>query len=552
MTHASGADTTGETGAPRSQGLVFDPGPAALGGWRWILAATLVAAAFRVIGHAQQSFWADEVESMKLLCQPGADVWYVLSHNFHGPLHKALLVAWCAVFGVSDAAARLLSAAIGTASIPILYAAGRRWVGENGARAAAFLCAVNPFHVWYSMEVRGYILLMAMGILGMWAFSHELETRSRRSWLLLVLANLGAGLSSFGGLFLIPTQGLLALGVFRRARYPLRRFVLAQLLVLAALSNYFLEFGTTVDPSTIVGIGEVTDAERLRGDHTFSPLAPAHSIYAYSAGLTIGPSVNEMHRSLTLETFRPHIPVMAVVGIVFGALGLIGLRMIARRRDLAVLLVSWLAMPIVCASLLAILNVKVYNVRYPSVGFMAWMLILGAGLAGLRRRGLALALGVAALGLGGLARVNQATQTRFWRPDARAAAELIEREARPNDHILVYTIIEPFVHYYSWVGGGAIPVETIYRWHFEAPDRLEKSLRAHGVGDGRLWVVRYRSWYIDGPELYKRTLDRRLPRLGSWVFPELPVDLYEQVSAETWSAVVSEADTDQSPRDIPR
>jgi len=391
-----------------------------------------------------------------------------------------------------------------------------------------------------------------MGLLGMWAFAHELEARSRRSWLLLVLANLGAGLSSFGGLFLIPTQGLLALGVFRRTRYPLWRFVLAQLLVLAALSNYFSEFGTTVDPSTIVGIGEVTDAEKLRGEHTFSPLAPAHSIYAYSAGLTIGPSVNEMHRALTLETFRPHIPVMVLVGVVFGALGLIGLGVVLRRRDLAAFLLAWLAVPIACAALLAILNVKVYNVRYPAVGFMAWMLILGAGLGGLRRRGLALALGVTALGLGSLARANQATQTRFWRPDARAAAELIEREARPSDRILVYTIIEPFVHYYNWVGGGTIPVDTIYRWHFEAPERLEKSLREMCVGDGRLWVVRYRSWYIDGPERYKHALAERLPHLGSWEFPELPVDLYQQVPAEPWSEIVDHEDDDQRPRDTPR
>ena len=422
----------------------------------------------------------------------------------------------------------------GTLTIPVVYAAGRRWVGESPAVVAAFLLAVNPFHIWYSQEVRGYILLMLMGVLAMWAFTVEVRVRGRRSFAVHVLANLGACLCSFGGLFLLPAQGLLALVAAWRRDYPIWRFILAQVIVLVCLVNYAAEFTTTVDPETVVGLGDVAVEDRLRGANTFSILAPLHSLYAYCVGLTVGPAVNEMNRLLAFSTFRPHVPLMVAATIAFGITGLAGFLRGRRIPGWTGFLLLWLVVPILCTSLLAYLNVKVYNVRYPAVGFMAWIYLLAVGLCGWRRREWSLALGLLVAGLSLTSRVNLHRESRYWRPDARAAAELVHREAQPGDTILVYTIIEPFVHYYNWVHEGPIDVQTIYLWHFETEERYENMLEDLAVGPGRLWVVRYRSWYIDATDRLTRTLTDRLDHLERWHFPELPVDLYQQVPAQEW------------------
>ena len=72
-------------------GLGFDRTPAGGVSWPWLVIVTVIAFAWRAVGLTQQSLWTDEVESLKLVTQPGADPLYVITHNFHGPLEFACL-----------------------------------------------------------------------------------------------------------------------------------------------------------------------------------------------------------------------------------------------------------------------------------------------------------------------------------------------------------------------------------------------------------------------------------------------------------------------------
>jgi hypothetical protein len=493
----------------------------------WIFLALVTALAFllRWHGHDTQGFWADEVESMKPLMKPGVDPVYILTRNFHGALHKALLVVWSVPFGTSDGAARMLSAVLGSLTVPIVYLTARRWLGERTGRLAAFLLAINPFHIWYSQEVRGYVLLMLLSVVSMAAFFRETRARSWSSAVGLGFSLWCACLSSFGAFFLMLTQGAFTLLMAWRRDYPIRRYVAIVLVVLVCLAPYLHTFGSSVEVEKLAVVGEVTDETRLRGSHTFSPLALAHTLYAYSVGVTLGPSINEMHRSLTLATFRPHLPLMAAAGLVFGWVGLRGLFGSRRRPELAGFLTLWLAMPIAASAALAIVNLKVYNVRYPSAGFLAWVLFLAVGIGAMRRslRWVTLVLVVV---LSGVSIYGMRTNTMYWRPDARSAAELVLREGRPGDRIIVYTIMEPFEYYYGWIGRGPCERKGVTHWHLEKPERFEKWYRETTAGAERVWLVRYRNWYIDRGDKVKRTLDARLRHEGSWSFVDLPVDLY--------------------------
>lgn len=506
-------------------GFAFDRRPAAPSSPWWWIAATLVALVLRLWGAADQALWTDEVESLKLVVQPGADPLYVITHNFHGPLHKAMLFVWVSALGLSDWTVRILSVVIGTLTVPLTYAAARRWIGEHAARAAMLLLAINPFHIYYSQEVRGYILLMAFGVLCIWALLADVERRTFRSGLMLFLSSLGACLSSFGGFFIILVGGVLALIAGWRRGYPIRRYVFVHVLVLACLGSYLGEFGTTVEPESIVGIGEDDERMLLRGSHTFSALAPMHSLFAYSVGLSLGPSINEMHRSLSFGTFRPHLPALGAVALLFGVLAIAGVLRAGRRPELRGMLVVWLIVPIAATSLLALLNVKVYNIRYPCVGFVPWLLFVALGLEGIGRQWARVLLWSGVLALSALSIHGLRFDERYWRSDARSAAELILREGRAGDRILNYSVVEPFEYYYSWRGGGGLDVRTLLAWHFRR-GRFEPYMNELSSCDGRLWVVRQRGWYMDPHQKAKAAMDAHLVRLGSWQFVDLPVDLY--------------------------
>ena len=55
-------------------------------------------------------------------------------------------------------------AVVGALSVPALALAGRRIVGPTAAVAAAWLCAVHPWHLFWSQNARGYALMFLFAI----------------------------------------------------------------------------------------------------------------------------------------------------------------------------------------------------------------------------------------------------------------------------------------------------------------------------------------------------------------------------------------------------
>jgi uncharacterized membrane protein len=91
--------------------------------------------------------------------------------DIHPPLYYALLQIWVALVGKSDVAIRLLSALIGTATIPVLYALARRLFDETRvAIFAAGVIALAPFHIYYSQEARMYGLVTLLGLASVYFF----------------------------------------------------------------------------------------------------------------------------------------------------------------------------------------------------------------------------------------------------------------------------------------------------------------------------------------------------------------------------------------------
>ncbi len=93
-------------------------------------------------------------------------------------MHTLSVAASMRAFGENERAARLPSAVVGTASIPVLWILVRRRFGDAATLAAAAALALMPLHVAHSRSARFYAaFVLAYGIAAVIG-SHALEKRS--------------------------------------------------------------------------------------------------------------------------------------------------------------------------------------------------------------------------------------------------------------------------------------------------------------------------------------------------------------------------------------
>ena len=122
---------------------------------------------FRIYNVGYRSFWLDELYSVSYANLSIGSLFKILHTDHQMPLYFMLLHAWIWIFGDSDLAVRFLSILFGLLGILgffILLRGGLRWT-LNSSLIGVALLAVNPFHVYYSIEARTYSLMFAISTL---------------------------------------------------------------------------------------------------------------------------------------------------------------------------------------------------------------------------------------------------------------------------------------------------------------------------------------------------------------------------------------------------
>jgi 4-amino-4-deoxy-L-arabinose transferase-like glycosyltransferase len=144
------------------------------GGWLGLVLAAGGALRFATLDG--QSLWLDEAVTARLLRLDLGAMWQAIPDSESSPpLYYLLAWLWTQVFGTGEVGMRSLSALLGTATIAVVWALGRRLGGDRGGLAAAILVAVNPMLVWFSQEARAYSLLALLGALSALLWLRALE-----------------------------------------------------------------------------------------------------------------------------------------------------------------------------------------------------------------------------------------------------------------------------------------------------------------------------------------------------------------------------------------
>jgi 4-amino-4-deoxy-L-arabinose transferase-like glycosyltransferase len=144
----------------------------------------------RVIRLDRLGLWYDEGFSVLMVEFANPLIWRA---DVHPPLYYGLLWAWSKVAS-GDTWLRALSALLGVATIPVVYALGVRLFSRAaGLWAAAFL-GVLYLHVWYSREARMYALMVLLFSLALLGLVMALR-RERGGWAVYTSAMAGLALS---------------------------------------------------------------------------------------------------------------------------------------------------------------------------------------------------------------------------------------------------------------------------------------------------------------------------------------------------------------------
>jgi len=150
-----------------------------------ILAGTALRAYF--IGY--RAFWICELYSVSYAALSLKGLFTVLQSGNQTPLYFVLLHYWVRILGDSDTAVRLFSVFWGSVGLLGIFYLLRRSLGWSmkSAVAGVVLLAVNPFHVYYSIEARHYSMLFALSVFYLAALIRMHRTASLKTSIIFAI-----------------------------------------------------------------------------------------------------------------------------------------------------------------------------------------------------------------------------------------------------------------------------------------------------------------------------------------------------------------------------
>lgn len=491
------------------------------------LAAVIVLGGLlRFCGVGAQSLWVDELWSIKAACIGEALSPVAVFTNIQGPAH-AVLVHAVAYLSEREGVLRSISALFGTATIAVVYALANDLFDRKTALLAALLTAISPFLIWYSQELRNYsmvIFFASLSTLAAW----RLVVQGSASWRTLVFATVLGGLSNLSLAFLSIGHWIFAAPRLVKNRAFRVRWILAFVIVLVLVSPWIwgLANWTKVDRvgERIGAVAGGDTSELLRGETTFTPMAVPYSFYVMAYGYSLGPSSIELHTTAPASAFMKHAAYTGPAALVLALVFFLGLRSFAESRARLRLLLPTIIVPLVGTSVLAILNVKVFNPRYIAVTLPLIIVLMAAGvtrLKGLPGRVVAGVLIVLCLWSVG----NYYWNPVYWREDVRGAVQYIEERENSGDVILVPVVADVFDHYY----GGEQERFLLYPGQAGSDSEVAERVTSGLSGHQRLWYVSSRPWHVDPDGRIAAYLDSRYELEDSADFPGVRVRLYNLV-----------------------
>jgi len=451
----------------------------------------VASAGLRFYRLGYQSLWADEV--VTYLSARGSLAYVLTQHDINSnipPLYYLIVNASLWVgdhigFADRDILLRLPSVAFGLLSIPMLLAVLRPLIGQSGARGAAVMMGISPFHLWYSQEARPYALLVLLSLLGVWCLQQALAHPRSLGWRAVVVIA-GAALvycHTIGVAFVVFLAAYVWVETSREGRlsWVVTFLAIGLLLVPAAWRLYAL-------PPVM----------SANARYSFNPLHVVYGLWSFGTGYSLGPSLTELHGAGTRQVLLHYGPLVGLVLAFIGGLCLWGARGLFQGSITGFRIVMvWFAIPVAFAVLGSMMTVHPFNVRYAILSFPPFLGAMAVGMEGLRAR----PLRWAAWGI--LAAVSMVSiyqyfyLGRYQREDNRAGGQFLSLHASPGDLVIAsapYTV-DALSYYYPERSSRIIGYPDAGT--FVDASRIRTDLAALLGQRARFWLFLSRTYHSD-------------------------------------------------------
>ncbi len=413
----------------------------------------LLAAGLRLYRLESESLWYDEVVSVRALDAPGLAEFL----NDERVLDPAVVPAyfcleyfWWHYVANSEYSLRLLSTFLGLLTVGAVWWMGRVMFSPGAGLIAAFLTACSQILIYQSQEIRMYALMYLLAALSMLFLERALATGQPRWWIahwasngLLVWTHL------FGTLVLL-AQGLALLWIWRRRYRAVAAWVMAQGAYLAPLGWYLLR------------MPQVSLEKHLR----WIPMPPFPAVL--DTFWTVLPGVALDGGKQIQLTTMPSLLSHATGFLVWLCAGWLVWRRVRSKHDGArgtlperfrkapvLLLVLWLAAPVLTLVALSYAVQPCFVERYAGHCALPLFLLAGAGVSAINRRWVKRGV-VVLLALLYIPAIAQ--WPRPLRPNLRGALAVIERDSVGGETFVLDNIYESGLAFAFYAN---VPVEDL-------------------------------------------------------------------------------------------
>ncbi len=187
-----------------------------------LVALTVLALLLRLTSLSR-SLFTDEAYSLALAQRSFGHMVELFGFEANGTPYPIVLWPLIRIFGEGEAVLRLPAVLAGTASVPALWWAARRFASAPVALLAAAILAINPMAVWYSQQARPYAFVVLSACLAFGALPRALERRGAGAWAGYVAAMTAlAYCEILAAPLLLPAHALIA---WRAGRDGVRRWL---------------------------------------------------------------------------------------------------------------------------------------------------------------------------------------------------------------------------------------------------------------------------------------------------------------------------------------
>ena len=380
------------------------------------------------------SFWLDEAITMYFIHTMTFQqlITELPKVQPHLPLYYLLLKAWVSVTGTEEGTVRVLSAVFSIASIPVLYALGKRLYGFQEGAIAALLLTVSPFQIYYAQEARMYSLLAFLTVASYYCFLRYLASKKNTELALYVSSTFFLAYTHVFGFFIIASQGLYLLWIEWTKTEDWR--------------VYLREIGRVYIP---VGVG-AAPAVGMIAVKVFIP-------HSYGSGnqvrhIPAPPNWHDIISAYTHFTVRHSHPPMSIavqVGLLVGIAGVLFVPSYLLSRQKSLFTWNWLLAPTLISIILSYLVQPIFFPKYLIGCSIALFLIFARGVTLIPRPNIQTILLIVVL-FNSVA-LNSYQFTHHQKREFESAAQFVQRGYSPQDLIIVdkRKVTSPFGYYFD-------------------------------------------------------------------------------------------------------